>query len=173
VDFQDLDSVREGARQVGIHLRTEIAKLCRRHMLMNKSSSPNFDTLSELLKIDKKYFKKHEEEILASMVQLVPKIGSGPAQLGRPCRVIIEIRNESEKELEHVRVQVRAPKDAMKAPVVKILDFPASGAGAQRIQFEISPKAAPYCPLEVLFEISETSQLYAPFSAPLILDVTP
>lgn len=173
VDFQDMDSVREAARQVGMHLRTVIAKLCRRHMLMNRSSSPNFDTLCELLKIEQKYFKKHEEEILASMVQLVPKIVSGPTQLGRPSRVILDIRNESEKELEHVRVQVRAPCTAMKVPVVKTLDFPASTAGAQRIQFEISPKAAPYCPLEVLFEISETSQLYAPFSASLILDVSP
>jgi len=68
---------------------------------------------------------------------------------------------------------VRAPKDAMKTPVVKTLEFHASGARSQRIQFEISPKAAPYCPLEVLFEISETSQLYAPFSASLILDVSP
>jgi hypothetical protein len=173
VDFEEPNSVGDGARQVGIRLGIEIAKLCRRHMLMNRSLSPNFETLSKLLKIDKKYFEKHREEILESMVKLRPEIVSGPARVGKQSGVIVDIHNESKKDLEDVRVQVRAPKGALAAPVVNTLNFRASGEVAQKIQFEILPAAVPYCPLEVRFEISETSQFYAPFSAPLILDVIP
>lgn len=173
VDFDDREALREAAQQVGLRLKTEIARLCRRQMLRDKAASPSFDLLSELLRIDREYLERHRDEILASMVQLTPKIVSGPTQQDRRSRVTVEVRNESEKELTGVRMQVRAPKGAMTKPVVQVLDFPAGGARVQRMQFEICPKAAPYCPLEVLFEISETSQSYAPFSVPLILDVSP
>jgi hypothetical protein len=172
VDFHDEDSVREAARQVGIYLRAEIANLCRRQMLIHKSSGPNFGILSKLLKIEGSYFEKHQKEVTASMVRLTPSIISGPARLRKPSRVTIEIRNESEKRLEHVRVEVRAPKNAMKVPVVRTLEFPPAGGAAAKIEFEISPRATPYCPLEVLFEVTEMSPWYAPPSAPLILDVS-
>jgi len=173
VDFEEPNSVGDGARQVGIRLGIDIAKLCRRHMLMNRSLSPNFEALSQLVRIEKKYFERHREKILECMVKLRPEIVSGPARLGKLSGVIVDIRNESKQDLEDVRVQVRAPKGALAAPVVKTLDFRAGGEAAQRIQFEILPNAVPYCPLEVRFDTSETSLLYAPFSAPLILNVIP
>ena len=171
VDFRDPVSRGEGARLLGSRLQTEIGKLCRRHMLANKSSRPDFEKLAELLKIDKKYFEQHQNEILASMVMLTPKIVSGSAQLAKSSLVTLDIQNESGTVLEGVRVLVRVP-GKLEPVVKKTFNFPAHGEGTQRIEFPVSPKALPFCPLEVRFEISEASQAYVPFSIPLLLEVS-
>ena len=171
VDFSNLESVREGAQQVGIWLKTEIGKLCRRQMLALKSSRPDFEKLATMLEMDKKYFEKHESELLKSMVKLTLKKVSGPVQFEKSSEVAFDIQNESEEtELKRVRVLVRAP-DTLEPLVTKTLDFPPREA--QRIQFEFDAKAQhPICPLQVLFDVSETSQKYPPFSLPLILEVS-
>jgi hypothetical protein len=172
VDFRDPESVREGTRQVGIRLKTEIGRLCARHMWARKIPSRDFDELAALLNIKRKYLEQNQDEILVPITKLTPKIVSGSAQLETPSRVVLEIQNESDTLLERVRVQVRAPFGVLQAPVVQTLDFPTGEAGIQRIQFEVVTKTSPYCPLEVFFAINETNQAYSPFPIPLILDVS-
>jgi hypothetical protein len=172
VDFDGSESVREGVQQTSIWLKTEIAKLCRRHMLARKIRKPDFKELGALLGVDEKYLVQHREDILAPGVELMPKIVNGPAQLESTSLVVVEIQNCSGRLLERVRVQVKGPGGVLKAPVVDILDFPAGESGTRTIEFEVSAKAFPYCPLEVLFELSEISETYTTFPIPLILDVS-
>lgn len=171
VDFQNADALRESASQVGARLRTEVVALSRRHMLMRGSSEPGFEEISQLLDLDRDYLERHRSQIMESIVRLTPRVVSGPAKRGRTSRVALEIYNQTGGVLQRVRLQVRGPSDAMKAPVVTLLDFPADETVPQRVEFEISPRAAPYCPLQVRFEISETSEWYAPSSVPVVLDV--
>jgi hypothetical protein len=172
VDFRDPESVREGSRQVGIFLKTEISKLCARHMLARRIPRQDFNDLATLLNINKKYLEQNQAEILVPAVKLTPRIVSGTAYLEKSSRVTIEIQNESEKVMERVRVQVRAPFGALKAPVIETLDFPLGEEGTRRIEFEIFPKAVPYCPLEIFFSLNETRREYSPFPIPVILDVS-
>jgi len=276
VDFGDRDWLIEVARQVGIWLKTEIAKLCRRHMLARRFPNPNFDKLAELVNIDKNYLEQHQNEILAftPLVELTAKIVSGPAQRGKQSLVTVDIQNESETVLERVHVLVRSPgmgwAGTLEPLVVGIRDFPPRGGGydlrlmssvndvsgiptegkwliivaavhdvlhfrifdgdgkmvvdtdekrltdqaqqienlkkqlesvwpphgltssekdwvitavasivghtprgTQTIQFGVTPKEVPYCPLEIRFEMSGTSEMYVRSSIPLILDVSP
>ena len=172
VDFQNPESVLDGARQIGMRLKEEIGKLCARHMLARKIPRRDFDDLATLLNVNKKYLEQHQEEIFVSAVKLTPRIVSGPAPLESSSRVILEIQNESKNVLERVHVRVRAPFGVLKAPVVETLDFHVGEAGTRRIQFEVVPKASPYCPLEVFFALSEMNHVYSPFPIPVILDVS-
>lgn len=172
VDFQDSESVREAIREAGARLKAEIVKLCRRHMLVRKNPSPDFTDLANLLNIDKKLLEELQNEILASSAKLTARIVSGPAKLEKLSRVVLEIQNETGNVLDGIRVQVRAPSGTLKVPVAEILNFSGGDAGTRRIQFEVLPKASPYCPLEVLFSLSETNQTCTPFPIPVILDVS-
>jgi hypothetical protein len=171
VDFDDERAIREGVKQVAAQLKTEVAKLCRRYMAVNELPQSDFDDLAKLLNIDKRYFEQHEHEIFVRSVKLTPKIVSGPAQLERPSQVVLEIRNESGGGVGTVCVQVEAPGGALPAPVAIHLDFSAGREQTQRIQFEVCPRAPLYCPLAVLFSLSETFETYTPFPIPVTLDV--
>jgi hypothetical protein len=169
VDFQHLEAVHEAARQAGIRLKTEIAKLCRRHMRVNRLREPDFHALSQLLKIDVNFLEKYRNEMLTSMVKLIPRIVSGTAQIHKTSRVTLEIQNESESVPGRFLIKVEAPLGTLEKPVVAILDFSAGAARTQSIQFEVSPQTLPYCPLKVTFELIEMDEQY---QIPVILDVS-
>jgi hypothetical protein len=173
VDFQDARAIREGVRQVGSQIKAEIAKLCRRYMFVNKyrTNQPDFSELARMLKIDRGFFEQHQDELFVPSVKLTPKIVSGMARLGKKSKVVLEIQNNSEDVLGKVRVQIRAPADILANPVAEYLDFSAGKAQIQQINFEVKPTAR-YCPLEVLIELDDPNQKYAPFPFPLILDVS-
>ncbi|HKO42522.1 MAG TPA: hypothetical protein VJU84_04490 [Pyrinomonadaceae bacterium] len=172
LDFNDKRAIAEAIRQVGVQVKDEVAKLCKRYIFIKKVIQPNFKELAELLKIDKEYLEQNKTEMFAASVKLTPRIVSGPAQLGRSTLVSLEITNESEFELGVVRTQVKAPVGSLKTPVVReYLDFSIGKPPVQKIQFEVTPRTSPYCPLELLFEPNEPSQIYTPFPIPIILDV--
>lgn len=171
VNFDDQRAIREGVQQVAAQMKTEVAKLCRQYMSVNTLPQPDFDDLARLLNIDKNYFEQYQDEIFERSVKLTPKIVSGPAQRAQRSQVVLEIQNESDDELGIVCVQVKAPSDALPAPVVEYLDFSAGKEQTQKIQFEICPRAPRFCPLAVLFMPSDTLQTYTPFPIPLTLDV--
>jgi hypothetical protein len=172
VDFQYPDLISEGVRQVSGQLKTEVVKLCRRYMLARRILKPDFKHLAKLLEIDELYLGQHQNEMRDPVTRLTPKIVSGPAQLGRKSLVVLEIRDESEREVERVHVQIRGPYNTLKHPVAETLDFSVAGGRVRRLQFEVFPKASPYCPLEVLFDVDETAQMYGAFPIPMILDVS-
>lgn len=171
VDFDDQRAIREGVQQVAAQVETEVTKLCRQYMSVNMLPQPDFDDLAKLLNIDRNYFEQYQDDIFARSVKLTPKIVSGPAQRAIRSQVVLEIQNESEDELGVVCVQVKAPADALTAPVVEYLDFSAGKEQTQKIQFEVCPRAPRFCPLAILFMPSDTSQTYTPFPIPLTLDV--
>jgi hypothetical protein len=174
VNFKDPRALREGVQKVAAQIKNEVAILCRQYMTVNGILQPDlgdFDDLAKLLNVRKNYFKQYQGEIFARSVKLTPKIVSGPAQLGKRSKVVLEVQNESEGALGIVSVQVNAPSDALEAPVVEYLDFSPGKEQTQTIEFEVCPRAPRYCPLAVLFVPSETFQTYTPFPIPLTLDV--
>ena len=175
VDFKDERAVREAVRQVGVEIKDEIAKLCRRYMFVNnlKTERPDFCELAGMLKVDQRFLEHHRQEIFRHSVKLTPRIVSGPARLLRKSKVVLEIQNESEDELREVTVQVRAPSDSLKTAISEYLDFSPGQARIQKIQFEVVPSTCPYCPLEVRFIPNEVNLnlTYTPFPIPAILDV--
>lgn len=171
VDFDEPPAIREAVRQVGVQVKSEIEKLCRRYMFVNKILRPDYDDLARLLKIDKRFFTLFEDELFQPSVVLTPRIINGPARRGQRTQIILEIQKESEDALGIVNVQVRGPSDTLAVPVAEYLDFSAGNSQIQEIQFEIFPNAYPYCPFEVLLVPNDTNKKYTPFPIPLILDV--
>lgn len=170
-NFGHTDSLVEGTRQVGLQLRTDIAKLCKRHMLMRKIGTPDFTELSRLLDVHTKYLERHRAEIVPPSARLSARIVSGPARVGRKTRVRIEVHYESDDPLALVVLNVNAPSGTLDEPVSETLSFPDGGSKSTPIEFDLVPMARPYCPLEVIFAIDErhASSSSAPFL--LILDV--
>jgi hypothetical protein len=171
VDFRDHRAIEEAVRQVGAHLKIEIAKLCRRYMAVNRILQPDFDDLTKILRIDKRFFEQYQSEIYTPPVKLIPKVVSDPVQLAKRSQVVLEIQNESEVAVGRVRVQVRAPSGTLTAPVAEYLDFSAGNKQIQTIRFEVIPSMTPYCPLEVLFVPDELGQMYTTFPIPVVLEV--
>lgn len=156
VDFSDEDSVREATRKVGLSLKSEIARLCTRHMLTRKLPNPDFVELSRLLAVDERYLEQHRSLFVKPpTVRLHPRITSGATRRDRRSRVSLEIHNDSEVTVERLCVQVEAPSDARNTLVKRFLDL-AAGERAT-ISFELTPRATPFCPLEVSFLPSEAS----------------
>ena len=171
VDFQNLESVDVGMRQVATQLETDIAKLCKRHMLIRRIEKPDFTELGQLLSVAPEYFELHHDQILAPSARLTSRIVSGPAQLGTASRVVLEIRCESEYRPGSVRVQVKGPAGTLPKPVSKNLSLAAGKDDAQHVHFDVVPAVSPYCPLEVLLTIDDAQPVAPPFPIPLILDV--
>jgi hypothetical protein len=175
VDFKDERAVSEAVRQVGAEIKAEIAKLCRRYMFVNDLTNerPDFYELSVMLKVDQRFLEQDHGEIFRHSVKLTPRIVSGPARLLRKSKVILEIQNESEDEIGGVTIQVRAPSDSLKSAISEYMDFSPGKPSTQKIQFEVTPSALPYCPLEVRFLPNEVNLnlKYTPFPIPAILDV--
>lgn len=173
VDFQDRRAISEGVRQIGLQIKSEVAKLCRRYMFIHgyRTSHPDFSELARMLSIDKGFFERYEEEIFVPSVKLTPSIVSGAARLGKQSKVTIEIQNESEDAVGQVRVQVRGPAGTLPKPVSEYLDFSSGKAQIQQITFIAKPNAL-LCPLQVTFEPEDPGQKYSPFPITVILDVT-
>ena len=170
-DFQHADSVDEGMRQIGLQLRSDIAKLCRRHMLVRKIETPDFVELGQLLGLDTQYLELHRGEIVAPFARLSSRIVSGAAKIRMPSRVVLEIRYDSQEPLGKVCVRVNAPGGTLVKPVMAAFSFPGGKSDPQQIQFDVAPRTTPYCPLEVFFSMDEAQPVAAPFPIPLILDV--
>jgi hypothetical protein len=174
-DFRHSDSVADAIRQVGVQLKSDIAKLCKRHMLFRKILTPDFHELQQLLGVNLRYLELNRADLAAPSANLRSRIVSGAVRIGRTSKVVLEVHYES-KALSGISgsviVKVNAPSGTLKAPVAATLDL-SSGNGSRRIEFDVTPKTGPYCPLEVLYSIDETQAASAPFPLPLVLDVEP
>jgi hypothetical protein len=171
-DFRHSDSVADAIRQVGVQLKSDIAKLCKRHMLFRKILTPDFHELQQLLGVNLRYLELNRADLAAPSANLRSRIVSGAVRIGRTSKVVLEVHYESGAPSGIVIVKVNAPSGTLKAPVAATLDL-SSGNGSRRIEFDVTPKTGPYCPLEVLYSIDETQAASAPFPLPLVLDVEP
>jgi hypothetical protein len=52
------------------------------------------------------------------------------------------------------------------------VDFTADDPSSRLLRFDVTAQVRPYCPLEVRFGSDGTSDTYAAFPVPVILDVT-
>jgi hypothetical protein len=172
VDFAQAAFLRQDMQQIGRHIEREIVQLCARHAQAKKIQRPDFDQLSELLKVDLAYLEKHQEKIMGSLIRLTPVVRSDPVALGSKSRVVIEISEGTGNSLKRVRVQVKGPKGVIGEPVASVLDFTAANDPLQTLTLDVVAKAAPYCPLELRFESEGSTEAYAAFPIPVILDVT-
>jgi len=172
-DFEHPDSVEDGIRQVGDQVRTDITKLCKRHMLFRNIKTPDFKELGQLLDVAPEYLETHEDEITAPSAKLSSSIVSGATKLGAASEVALEVNYSSEEPLGRVCLYVRAPFEVIENPIRELLEFPGGKRESRRIRFKVKPKTSPYCPLEALFTVDETRGVAAPFPIPLILDVRP
>src|SRR5579864_3283393 len=134
-DFRHRDSLEEGIRQIGIQLRGDIAKLCKRHMLMRKIKTPDFTDLGLLLDVHPKYLELHRGDIVAPAANLIARVVSGPVRIGKPSKVHLEIHYESENPLPLLFVTVNAPSETLKSPVAATLTFSDGNAAPKLIEF--------------------------------------
>ena len=170
VDFEDGEAIRRAILRVGARIRAEIVSLGLRQMSLQRALAPDLEDLGQLLDVDLDFLQDLKQEILRPLPHLMPRVISEPVRLLRESRVTVEIRNESDYTLGAVRVQIRAPRRVMEAPLVRHLDFSLEGAANQSIEFEVVPQTIPFCPLEVLVLLDDST--YEPMPPiPLILRV--
>ncbi len=154
-------------------LRTDITKLCKRHMLVRKIKTPDFTELGRLLDVAPEYLETYRDKITAPSANLSCSIKSGATKLGSDSEVVLEVSYDSEEPLGRVCLYVHAPDEVIENPIKKTLDFRSGKTEPQQIRFKVKPKTSPFCPLEALFTMDETLRVAAPFPIPLILDVQP
>jgi hypothetical protein len=171
VDFAKPSFVRDAMEDVGRHLEREIIKLCARHAQMTKLQRPEFDELAKLLAIDISYLKRHERDIMASLIRITPRILSDPVRLGQASAVVLEFTENSGNTLKQVEVHVKGPRGTLEGPVGASVDFTLDDQDSRLLRFDVTAQVRPYCPLEIRFESRGTSDSYAAFPVPVILDV--
>jgi hypothetical protein len=167
-DFDKRDTIRRALVRVATQVRAEIVSLCRRHMSLQGTRSPDLEELARLLDVDEDFLEELKQDVIRPFPRLEAQVISGPVRLKKSSRVKLAVRYESVNAPGTVRVQIRPP--AVK-PVVHYLDFSAGQTTDQMIEFDVVPKTAPYCPLEVLFYLEDAADDTVPPIA-LILDVT-
>jgi hypothetical protein len=172
-DFGHPDALEEGIRQAGDQLRTDIAKLCRRHMLARKIRTPDFEEFGRLLDVAPEYLEQHHDQIVAPSAKLSCSVLSGPVKMGADSEVALEVSYNSEEPLGRVCLYVHAPFEVLESPIKETLVFPGGTAEPRQIRFKVRSKTAPFCPLEALFTVDDARPVAAPFPVPLILDVQP
>jgi hypothetical protein len=178
-DFQDKKAIRKAVIQVGNHIKDYTARLCRRHMQARKIQVSDLDELAKLLKVDMQFLHQFKDEINLPHVRLSSKVVSGPVKLETPSKVMIEIKDVSEQKVENLLVKVRLPdqtlvnQDANPVFFTESITLLEENDRAQVIEFEVIPRAVPFCPVEVMFELQDINPAYTPFPVPLLLDVVP
>jgi hypothetical protein len=171
-DFRHADSIEDAVRQVGAQLKNDIAKLCKRHMLFRKIASPDFHELERLLGVSKDYLERHRADLISPSANLRARIVSGAARLGKSSRIVLEVDYEPEHLSGTVIVKVTAPSGVLDLPVAATLDL-SNGLRTQLLEFKVTTKTGPYCPLEVQYLMDDTLAVSAPFPLPLVLEVEP
>jgi len=170
VDFEDEEAIRRAILRVGGQIGAEIVSLGLRHMSVQGALTPDLEDLSQLLNVHLDFLQELRREILRPLPHLMPRVTSEPVRLLRGSQVTLEIRNDSGYALGTVRVQIRAPRRVMEAPLVRHLDFSSERTAHRIIEFEVVPQTIPYCPLEVLVLLDDTTHDPMP-PIPLILKV--
>jgi hypothetical protein len=169
-NFDKKESTRKAVERVAAQIRREIVSLGQRHMSLQGTRSPDLEELARLLDVDEDFLRELEQDIIRPSPHLSAKITSKPAWLRSTSQVTLAIQNESAEAPGLVRIQVRAPAGVMKAPLVQDVDFSPGKGKQQTIKFDVRPRTAPYCPLEVLYLLEEVADDAAP-PISLILDV--
>ena len=154
-DFSEDEGVERAVRAVARQISSEIVMIGRRHMSLHGTRMPDFLELARLLEIkDNKYLPSLQPEIVRPLPHLQVRVVSGPLRLGRTSTVALEVQNNSGGPLGIVRVQIRRRR-ALPAPVGRYVDFTDAESEHQVVEFDMVPKAAPCCPIEVLFLFDE------------------
>jgi hypothetical protein len=167
-DFDGRDAIRRAVLRVAAQIRAEVVGLCRRHMSLQGTRSPDLEELARLLDVDQEFLEDLKQEVIRPFPYLDAHVTSGPLRLRKSSRVRLTVRYESPSAPGMVRVQIRPP--AAK-PLVHYIDFSSEKTADQVIEFDVVPKTAPYFPLEVLFFLEDAADDTVPPIA-LILDVT-
>ncbi len=170
VDFGDQIAIQEAIVKIGGELRKEIVGIGRRHIYVRRTRTPDLVDLSGVLHVSVDFLKELEGEIVKLVPTLSLDVTSGPVRLGTWSQVRLEVRNESGHELGIMRVQIRAPRNVMRAHFVQHLDFSSKELECQTLQLDVKPQVAPFCPLEVRFLSDDVAPIFT-FPIPLILDV--
>ena len=150
-NFDKDEAIRRDIARIAAQIKSEVVSLARRHMSQQRTRSPDLEALARLLGVDEDFVKGLQQKIMSASAHLVPIVTSGAARLGKPSTVKLEIRNESEDVYGMVRVEVRAPPSVMSAPLAWYLDFSPGKSKRYLLEFEVEPKTAPFCPLELTF----------------------
>jgi hypothetical protein len=170
VDFDNKKAIADAVAMVATQLGREIVTIGRRHMYVRKIRNPDLVDLGELLHVAGDFLGRFKAEIVKPVPKLALNVTGQPVRLEAWSQVALEVRNESDYELETVRAQIRGPRNVMRGPFAQYLDFSSGDAEHQTLRFEVRAQAAPFCPLEVLFLSDEAAQGFT-FPIPLILDV--
>lgn len=172
VDFEGKQTIPNAIEQLGAEIRAEIVGLARRHMAVNRIRTPDLEDLGYLLDVHVDYLEQLREEILRPLPRLTVAVTSGFARLNRVSTISLEFSNQSENPPGIVDVQIRAPWTGMEEPPIRYTERLAfSDAGDRRVvDIDVFARAAPYLPLEVLFQFEGVMDAVA-FPFPLLVDV--
>jgi hypothetical protein len=168
-DFRSRDSIEEAVQQAASELKSDLRKLCRRHMVARRIKLPDFHELSRLLNVNIEYLRMHEADLLGPVAELSARVVSGAVRTGVENQVVLEIKNESRLPLDPVIITVEGPHGTLKKTVLKKLTLDA-GAATQ-IQFSVTARTSPFCPLEVRFRMDDRFALATPFPIPVAVEV--
>lgn len=174
IDLEDSLRLKNILNEIKKLLDTEIAKYCNRYIELKKSPKPDYDELSDLLDVKKNYLQKLEPEILVSHLKITPSTSNKKIPLGKETTIKVDFLKETEISIDEVYIEIRAPFSVLKEKVIKkSLQFLSNSKESQSVEFEVTPTAYPFCPLEIRFNFNEIKygNNPIPFPKSLILEV--
>ena len=166
VDFEDPDSMKESIFRLEKQLQYEISRLCIRQMAANNIPKPDFYVLSKLLKTSSDFIKEHSAEVYREINLKVEAVQES-IPLNQESFVTLKLINKTEHPIGRIKVTIKAPSDTLDSQISEIIELDLVG----KIEFYLSPKAKPYCPLEVSIEPYELGEESNPMQYPIILNV--
>jgi hypothetical protein len=166
VDFRRSETIRHAIGRVAAQIRREWKNLCHRHIGIRGLLKPDFAELAKLLKVSERILASNVS--FSSDVRLVPSF-SGEALENAPSNIVLELRNHGSRVLRSIRVRVRAPRTVMKPFISDITDL--IPPTPLYFPLQLTPKTAPFCPLEVFVDHGDDPLDVPPQPMPLLVPV--
>ncbi len=169
VDFHVEGTVKHAVNRVAVQLKREWKNLCHRHMGVHRLFKPDYEELSRLLNVDSLFLKS--SNVFSPDVRLDVSVVPGKVVEDALSRVVLELRNEGGRPLRNIRIRVRAPSGALASPVSQTCDL--LPPEPVRLELELTPKAAPCCPLEVFIDQGDDPSEIPSYPISVPVDVSP
>ena len=127
--------------------------------------------MSTLTGVSVNFFEANKHELIYEFTQFSCQVLTKQVTVNKRSHVIIKLKKFTLNSLTSIVVQLRAPANTLHSPVVQYLQFNSQDDNIATLEFDITVKVVPYCPLELIFSLDEQLVDFSPIPMQIILDV--
>jgi hypothetical protein len=171
VDYQSEEAIKNAITQVFSQLKKELSRICSRYLAFCETEQAAFSELSTLTGVSVRFLEANKHELIYEFTQFSCQVLTNQVTVNKRSHVIIKLQKTTLNSLTSIVVQLRAPANTLHSPVVQYLQFNSQDDNIATLEFDITAKVVPYCPLELIFSLDEQLVDFSPIPMQIILDV--